>query len=227
VDNAMAQTNLAEISRQDLWHLVLDKEDRAVSPHIISKEKEVELPSLKKIKLDSNDLAPHIKRFYEDFKSMAPELKLVLEQKGEDAVFSKRVLKRGSNLSSGGYVLQYAFQDEGDGLWTVHAAVGASMRGDVYDCFFQIKKDMSVERQTCSCLNGYDKIVQLLHDLSSFCYKLPLTMYFSDFFFFFFSQNFCSHCVAGIEKLLDWNELGDEMTLVKPFFMTVYHYYFF
>jgi hypothetical protein len=168
-----------------------------------------------KIPVDTPDLSlaehKHIKDFVDFLPYASMAMKNAISTVGQDRVFYPNVRNRGRNLYNGAYVLQLRVHDEELGVWTVKYLVGASYSYEIHTGYFKMSRDNAAIGNICDCYSG---CVFAPHWSCSFLFLEP---FFQDFliFSFFFSARPCSHFFAVLLLLLDLNDRGVDMLLVR------------
>ena len=113
---------------------------------------ELRIPN--RIELNSPQFPAHLLRFRAALTSLVPLLTQAIQNNGDNALFSNRIVKRAENLWKGGNVLQLRVQDAKHGHWWVRVSAGASMKGTVYDCWVDLLDNVGVVGQAGQCKNG-------------------------------------------------------------------------
>lgn len=155
LDSCMALQNLIERHRLGLMAGIPARAPCVANAHIITKDVEPNMSIPKSITQDNKKFPAHWKEVMRLMTSVMPDIKRILKGGSDIDIFSKRVLKRGKNLHSGGHCVQISSQVlENDviryGAWTY-----ASMKPPCYQTFFDVQKGVGVIRSVCTCKNRY------------------------------------------------------------------------
>ena len=155
LDSCMALQNLIERHRLGLMEGIPARAPFVAYSHIITKDVEPNMSIPKSITQDNAKFPPHWKEVMRLMTSVMPDIKKILKGGSEIDIFSKRVLKRGDNLHSGGHCVQISSQVLQNDVIRYGAWTYATMKPPCYQTFFDVQKGVGVIRSVCTCKNRY------------------------------------------------------------------------
>jgi hypothetical protein len=154
MDVAVALTNLNERVRQGLLGMIPGKAPCPPDAHIITRDLEPAVNIPDSMTAQNQKFPAHWKAFLAQMPSIVPGLSKVLKGEGEEAMFSTRVLKRGHNLFSGGFVAQFQLQILKHDVLRIQGATHASMRQACYTWFADLQQGRLLLQSACMCKSG-------------------------------------------------------------------------